>query len=110
MSANPPTLLAPVSDHDLDADLGRVASAVMDESTMIAQVSNWALQILTPENLAAGLLIVLGGPEPRPMTQEEFDTYRLFFGQADAIARMWTEGSPPATGLVQPWWREYRTT
>lgn len=108
MSATPPTLTSPVSDFDLDRDLAKVADLVMDGSTVIAQMATWALNVLTPENLAGGMLVVLGGPEARPLTQEEFDQYRLFFGQADSIARMWTEGSPPAVGLVQPWWAAYR--
>ena len=48
-------------------------------------------------------MIVLGGPEARPMTQEEMDQFRFFFGQVADIAARWTGGSPPATGLVLPW-------
>lgn len=97
------TLLQPVSDRDLDAKLQDTATRVTRDSQLLATYAEWALNILIPANLDAGLLVVLGGPEARPMTPEEMDTYRLFFSQVADIARRWTEGNPPATGLVLPW-------
>jgi hypothetical protein len=97
------TLLTPVSDRDFDTMLNRVATIVTGDSHTLTTYADYALNVLTPDNLEAGLLVVLGGPEARPMTQEEMDQFRFFFGQVADIAARWTGGSPPATGLVLPW-------
>jgi hypothetical protein len=104
------SLLAPLSTQDMQASLAQAGDAVIRSSTLLADMAAYHLNMLTQDNLDGGMLLVLGGPEPRPMTTEEFDQYRLYFGQMDAIARMWTEGSPPAVGLVQPWLNLFRST
>lgn len=110
MSVNPPTLLSTVSNQDFDNDLARAAALVMEGVTILGDMSAWGAQVLTADNLAGGMLIVLGGPEPRRMTQAEFDTYALYLAQVGDIARRWSEGSPPATGIVAPWLMTFRTT
>ena len=103
MSAANATLLNPLADRDFDTKLNRVATLVTQGANELATYSDWGLNVLTPDNLAAGLLIVYEGTTSRPMTQVEMDRYRLYFAQVGDIARHWTESSPPATGLVLPW-------
>lgn len=103
MSAANATLLTPVSDRDFDLKLNRTATLVISGAHELTTYADWALNCLTPDNLAAGLLVVLGGPEARPMTAEEMEQYRFFFAQVGDIAAKWTGGSPPPTGLVLPW-------
>jgi hypothetical protein len=104
------TLLSPVSSQDLDADLARAAALVVEGVTILAGMSDWGAQALTDANLAGGMLVVLGGATPRPMTTEEFARYQLYLAQVGDIARKWSEGSPPATGIVAPWLMTFRST
>jgi len=105
-----PTLLSPLSDQDMDTSLARAADAVVRAATLLTEMATYYQNMLTQDNLDGGMLVALGGPEPRPLTQEEFDQYALYFAQVGDIARRWTEGNPPATGLVQPWLHLFRST
>lgn len=111
------TLLSPLSDQDFDRRLNHVAQAVTRYAAEFTGMADWALNVLTEENRAANLLLVYDPtqatglappatplpPGYRAMTADELAQYRLYFGQVGDIARRWTEGSPPATGLVYPW-------
>lgn len=110
MSANPPTLTSPLSNQDCDASLAAAGKSVMDASTLYTQMSEYYQNMLTDDNLAGGMLISLGGAGTVPMTQAQLDQYRLFFNQLADIARLLTTGSPPPTGIVQPWLITFRTT
>ncbi len=110
MSGNPPTLTQPVSAQDFDADLARVAALVIGDTRLLQEMADWALNILTTDNLAGGMLVRLGGAGTVPLTQAEYDQYRLFFAQVQDIAQRWSAGSTPATGLVQPWLRTFAPT
>ena len=103
------TLLTPVTTQDLDDDLAKAAQVVTEGAVLLSEMANWALNILIPENLDDDMLIVLGGAEPRLLTQEEMDKYRLYFGQVGMIAALLAEGNPPATGLVLPWLQAFRS-
>lgn len=109
MSGGTPTLLSPLSDREFDQRLNRVAVLVTSAARDLTTISEWALNVLIPDNLAADLLLVYDPHDPaavdghRPMTAAEMDNYRFFFSQVGDIAGRWTGGSPPATGLVLPW-------
>jgi len=107
MSAAPGTLLSGLANTEMDSSLARVADLVMDTATILTEMADYYLNMLTAENLAAGSLVVVENNAIRPMTPEELDRYRLYFGQTNDIAVKLTGGSPPATGLVQPWWQEF---
>jgi len=104
------TLLSPVSTLDLDSDLASAADTVMRGLTQLREMSEWAGQALTQDNLDGGMLIVLGGTTPRPLTPEELSRYQLYFAQVGDIARYWSDASPPADGIVAPWWGQFRST
>lgn len=104
------TLLSPLSSQDMDAALAQAADTVMRGLTQLREMSGYYGTALTQDNLDGGMLVVLGGPEPRPLTAEELARYQLYFAQVGDIARYWSEASPPADGIVAPWWQQFRST
>ena len=102
------SLTAPLSNQDADRAFAGVADAILGAATLLRQTCDFWYAAITPDNLAAGMLLHLGGPDAQPWTQEEYDRYLLFVGQTNDILQILTTGSPPPTGIVQPWSDQFR--
>lgn len=108
MSTQRGKLLSALSSAELDTSLARAAQTTMEAATTLNDMSDWALIVLTEDNLSAGLLVVRDPSGVRPMSQAEFEQYRTYFEQVGEIAKVLTEGDDPPVGLVKPWWSAYR--
>jgi hypothetical protein len=112
MSANPPTLLNPISSALLDADLGQQADNVTGLGHTINLLCNYYLNVLTEENRAAGLIIdppQYAGSPPTTMSADDMAAYRTKIGQLQYVGDLLTQaqdGTPAATDLVLPWTRQ----
>lgn len=100
-----PTLLTPVNDQQLNGGLARVASTVTGGVTQLREQAAYWLAVLSEDNLEAGLIVRLGGPDVTPLTQAEMDQYRVYWQQVDLIAGLWDEaqGFDPAVVICRPW-------
>ena len=117
MSALPHSLTVPLSAADMNASLAKAAQIVTDGANVLTEMSEYYGQMLTEENRLAGYLVTGGGQDiatgatiVRALTPDELSRFQLYFAQVGDIARMWTNATPPATGIVTPWMPQFRVS
>src|SRR5262245_16854405 len=103
------SLSAPLSNQDIDRALAGAAAAVIEAATLMKQSFDYWYAAVTADNLAAGMLVTLGGAGTEPWTQAQFDHYSYNVAQLNTLLQVLTTGSPPPVDIVQPWSAQFRS-